>query len=597
VWKVAINDGWSENYGCSGLGGPNCAFTSNSDGEIRFKFNPSTNPPQLSVDLNVNNCANGPCNGITTQAPGVTTVTTPTGCPTTAFTPKIVRASGDWSLDAGSGPIWNGAEPLGLMTLEAGTCNYVVIVKGLKPNTSYKWKVTINNAWAENYGCSGSNGPDCSFKSSSGGAVRFIMKVASPPQLTTDYNVAPCGDGICETGESCSYCPQDCGECPPPVCGDGICEEGESFTTCPDDCVNELPGCAIFNDESCKSGSQISANDGVSVRRWQTPKPGSKNYLDSFQHYYALVGYADIRYTTKARIEADVCIIAKHKEAGKVTLTYIFDGVSQSSNCKRYTTSKSNLVSLKVTGSDGTELEIPSITLAWNITPLKIRTGGDIIYRNGQKGAVPEMFGWPHKDVMEECALLGKAGYLGVKLFPVHEQLMSTQPFNDALNPWYFMYQPVSYKLDGRSGTREELEQLIRVCRGEGVRVYVDAILNHFTGAGNDLHDHRNPSAGCSPWGNKTSSAPLHRQSPFYTHAYTYKYNQNTGAIPSNEFPGAALGPDDFHCDRSLGSWSDLFILNNGWLVGLTDIDTSKENVRERQAAYLVEMLSMGISK
>ena len=206
------------------------------------------------------------------------------------------------------------------------------------------------------------------------------------------------------------------------------------------------------------------------------------------------------------------------------------------------------------------------------------------------------MFGWPHKDVMEECALLGKAGYLGVKLFPIHEQLMSTQPFNDALNPWYFMYQPVSYKLDGRSGSREELEALIRVCRGEGVRVYVDAILNHFTGAGNDLHDHRNPSAGCSPWGNKTSSAPLNRQSPFYTHAYTYKYNQNTGAIPSNEFPGAALGPDDFHCDRSLGSWSDLFILNNGWLVGLTDIDTSKENVRERQAAYLVEMLSMGIS-
>jgi alpha-amylase len=39
-----------------------------------------------------------------------------------------------------------------------------------------------------------------------------------------------------------------------------------------------------------------------------------------------------------------------------------------------------------------------------------------------------------------------------------------------------------------------------------------------------------------------------------------------------------------------------LFILNNGWLVGLIDIDTSKDNVRERQAAYLVEMLSLGIS-
>ena len=41
---------------------------------------------------------------------------------------------------------------------------------------------------------------------------------------------------------------------------------------------------------------------------------------------------------------------------------------------------------------------------------------------------------------------------------------------------------------------------------------------------------------------------------------------------------------------------SDPFILNNGWLNGLTDIDTSKETVRERQAAYLVEMMSMGIS-
>jgi alpha-amylase len=40
-------------------------------------------------------------------------------------------------------------------------------------------------------------------------------------------------------------------------------------------------------------------------------------------------------------------------------------------------------------------------------------------------------------------------------------------------------------------------------------KVYVDVILNHFTGAGNDLSDHRNPSAGCAKWGNKTSSAPV----------------------------------------------------------------------------------------
>ena len=64
------------------------------------------------------------------------------------------------------------------------------------------------------------------------------------------------------------------------------------------------------------------------------------------------------------------------------------------------------------------------------------------------------------------------------------------------MNPWYFMYQPVSYKLDGRMGRREELQKMINTCRQQGVRVYNDLVLNHFTGAGNDLLNHRNPNAG-----------------------------------------------------------------------------------------------------
>ena len=143
--------------------------------------------------------------------------------------------------------------------------------------------------------------------------------------------------------------------------------------------------------------------------------------------------------------------------------------------------------------------------------------------------------------------------------------------------------------------TREDVRNLIETCRGFGVRVYIDAVLNYFTGAGNDLFKHRYP-VGCATWENKTSSAPYERQSPFYTHSFTYESNVNTNLDPSNEFPGAAIGTDDFHCNRALNAWTDLFNLNNGWLVGLTDLDTSKENVRERQAAYLVDMLSLGAS-
>ena len=64
------------------------------------------------------------------------------------------------------------------------------------------------------------------------------------------------------------------------------------------------------------------------------------------------------------------------------------------------------------------------------------------------------------------------------------------------------MYQPVSYKLDGRMGTREELQRLINTCRSKGVRVYIDVVLNHMNGAGNDLSDHRDPNNGCKNWGN-----------------------------------------------------------------------------------------------
>jgi hypothetical protein len=99
------------------------------------------------------------------------------------------------------------------------------------------------------------------------------------------------------------------------------------------------------------------------------------------------------------------------------------------------------------------------------------------------EGAIVEMFGWPHEAVAQECPSLAKAGYLGVKLFPPQEQVMSNEPYQNMLNPWYFMYQPVSYRLEGRMGSRDQLRTTIAACRKVGVRVYADAVVNHMYGA------------------------------------------------------------------------------------------------------------------
>jgi hypothetical protein len=52
---------------------------------------------------------------------------------------------------------------------------------------------------------------------------------------------AYCGDDICQTisnGETCVSCSQDCPICPPPPppCGDSICQPGQTYMTCPQDC-------------------------------------------------------------------------------------------------------------------------------------------------------------------------------------------------------------------------------------------------------------------------------------------------------------------------------------------------------------------------
>jgi alpha-amylase len=177
------------------------------------------------------------------------------------------------------------------------------------------------------------------------------------------------------------------------------------------------------------------------------------------------------------------------------------------------------------------------------------------------------------------------------------EQVMSDEPFNNYFNPWYFMYQPVSYRLEGRMGTRAELRKMIKTCRSLGVRVYADAVINHMTGGGNDANPyHRTGStSSCTKWGAKSSSM-TGGSSPYYTQDYAYTYGNETNMPPSNEYPAAHYGPLDFHCERALNAWTDGNILNSGWLTGLVDLNTERDNVQERIADYLTDLIGIGFS-
>ena len=189
------------------------------------------------------------------------------------------------------------------------------------------------------------------------------------------------------------------------------------------------------------------------------------------------------------------------------------------------------------------------------------------------------MFGWPYADIEAECEQLGKSGYLGIKVFPPQESVITDEwPQNGELNPWWFLYQPVSYRLSGRHGSRDELRKMINTCRSQGVRVYADAVVNHMAGGGNDVWPgHRNGGGGgyCATWSAKSSTGP----SPYFTHSFDYENSTRTGLRPGDEFPGVPYNPTDFHCERPLNSWTSPFDLNYGWLTGLADLNTESEYV------------------
>ena len=64
------------------------------------------------------------------------------------------------------------------------------------------------------------------------------------------------------------------------------------------------------------------------------------------------------------------------------------------------------------------------------------------------------------------------------------------------------LYQPVSYRLHSRMGTKQQFKAMINTCRKNNVRVYADAVVNHMAGNGHGMYwDHRNPSGGsCTGW-------------------------------------------------------------------------------------------------
>ncbi len=165
------------------------------------------------------------------------------------------------------------------------------------------------------------------------------------------------------------------------------------------------------------------------------------------------------------------------------------------------------------------------------------------------------LFDWRWTDIATECVtVLGPAGVAAVQVSPPQEH--SIVPSHD----WSERYQPVSYSIaKSRSGTGEEFVEMVSRCRGAGVGIIVDAVINHMTNF---------PSPGIGSNGT----------------AYT-KYN----------YPGLYT-PADFHAACALNDYRNAATVQDCELFSLPDLNTGRASVRQRLADYLLMLARLGVS-
>ena len=164
------------------------------------------------------------------------------------------------------------------------------------------------------------------------------------------------------------------------------------------------------------------------------------------------------------------------------------------------------------------------------------------------------MYNW--NSVANECSeVLGPSGIDHVFISPAQEHIVG--------EPWWVHYQPVSYEIESRLGTREEFAAMVQTCRESGVKIIADAVVNHMSA-----------STSGTGWAGTE---------------YT-KY----------EYPGL-YSKDDFHgcgltASKEIEDYKNLLQVQNCELVGLSDLDTKSEKVQSTIAMYLTDLLSLGVA-
>ncbi|GIF16483.1 carbohydrate-binding module family 20 domain-containing protein [Actinoplanes teichomyceticus] len=178
---------------------------------------------------------------------------------------------------------------------------------------------------------------------------------------------------------------------------------------------------------------------------------------------------------------------------------------------------------------------------------------------------------WNFRSIAAACTNhLGPAGYGAVQVAPPQESVTLAST-SDGAHPWWEVYQPVSYQISGRLGTQAEFTSMITACHNAGVRVYVDAVINHMAGSNNTV---------TTGYGGSTFS-PSGYSYPAVPYAYGDFHHPNDGYCADS--------------DGVIDDYNNAAEVQNCELVALSDLKSQDSSVRTKIAGYLNKLIDWGV--
>ncbi|MEE1061900.1 MAG: starch-binding protein [Ruminococcus sp.] len=175
---------------------------------------------------------------------------------------------------------------------------------------------------------------------------------------------------------------------------------------------------------------------------------------------------------------------------------------------------------------------------------------------NIQDGQILQCWNWSYNGIKNNMQKIAEQGFTAVQTTPIQTIKESTQG-KTMKGSWWVYYQPSNFTIDTSSqnalGTKAEFEAMCEEAHKYGVKVIVDAVLNHMANkSGNDLSD--------------TIPSDIRNDSSCW-----YSITVNTS------------------------NWNDRYDITHNCMDGLPDLNTSNSKIQNYAKTFLKECITAGV--